>query len=110
MRRAWRGSVPRVTYPRSCSTAMVFAAACLETDRGRPSSEALPAPAAMARAAQRWGARTPSQAGPHTLTAAAGQPAGRAVPQRAEAAEQQQGEVGAGAGHGSGSPVLLVHG
>src|ERR1022692_1562297 len=60
MRRAWRGAVPRVTYPRSWSTAMVFAASCLETDRRRPSSEALPAPAAMARIAKSWTGRTSS--------------------------------------------------
>src|ERR1035438_6229423 len=58
MGRAWRGSVSRVTYPRSCRTAMVFAAACLETDRRRPSSEALPAPAATARLAKAWTGRT----------------------------------------------------
>src|SRR5450755_1262605 len=60
MRRAWRGSVSRVTYPRSWSTAIVFAAACLETDRRRPSSEALSAPEAMARMAKSWTGRTSS--------------------------------------------------
>ena len=39
---------------------MVFAAACLETDRRRPSSEALQAPAAMARMAKSWTGRTSS--------------------------------------------------
>lgn len=55
-----KGSVSRATYPRSCSTAMVFAAACLETDRRRPSSEALSAPAVMARMAKSWTGRTSS--------------------------------------------------
>jgi hypothetical protein len=54
------GAASRATYPRACSTAIVFAAACFETDRRRPSSEALPAPAAIALIAKSWTGRTSS--------------------------------------------------
>ena len=67
---------------------MVFAAACLETDRRRPSSEALPG-------AGGDGPHREVMDGTHILIAAAGQLGGRAVHQRAEASEQEQREVGA---------------
>jgi hypothetical protein len=47
--RASSGSASRATNPRCWSTATVFAAACLETDRRRASSDALSAPAAITR-------------------------------------------------------------
>lgn len=45
LQRASSGSSVLATYPRACNTAMVFAAACFETDKRRPKSEAFPAPA-----------------------------------------------------------------
>lgn len=54
LRRASSGSGELTTYPRSTSTAIVLAAACFETAVRRPRSDALSAPATMARSANSW--------------------------------------------------------